>query len=366
MRRFLLLATFVFCQSVIAQEQPHYFVPMPGDEQSVMGAAAANTGAVGMTAQKTDPGFRVTIVVPSSPAERAGLKIGDVITTIDGLSAASLSQTDFLRRLRKNPGDLLQLSLLKNTEQVQIAVPLATRAKVYPAEAKTPPSVFQMVFEGHAGISAAMSQVPSQSQSVIVWLLLANGDAAPVAVDDSKFFVLDGQGQQLRHMSLDEVKYSIQTWLAQNWRGGNYPPPTPPPPQHRYTITGTENGNYTFTEMGNIGTVSGSSSSTYSVQQQPDYNQAGYMLGYSLGLALRQRADRKHDEQIMKQAQQTLASWDSGYFKSQSPVIPGENRTGGILYWTGSTRQASGPFKVVVFLTNPGTGKDEMVKFEFR
>ncbi len=166
-------------------------------------------------------------------------------------------------------------------------------------------------------------------------------------------------------MSVDEVKYSIQAWLSQNWRGGNYPPPMPLPRQHQYVITGTENGNYTFTEMSGIGTVSGTSSSTYTVQEQPDYTQAGYMLGYSLGLAIRQHADRKYNEQITEQAQQTLSQWDATYFNSQSPVIPGENRTGGILYWTGSDRQAAAPFKVVLFLTNPVNGKQEIAHFEF-
>jgi hypothetical protein len=90
------------------------------------------------------------------------------------------------------------------------------------------------------------------------------------------------------------------------------------------------------------------------------------MLGYSLGTALRQRADRQHNEQVLQQAQQAISQWDASYFKSRTPIIPGENRGGGILYWTGSSRSAEGPFKLVLFLNDPSSGKEEMVKFEFR
>jgi hypothetical protein len=102
------------------------------------------------------------------------------------------------------------------------------------------------------------------------------------------------------------------------------------------------------------------------VQQQPDYGQLGYMLGYSLGIAIRQHKDRKYNENLLRQAQAASSSWETGYFKSQMPIIAGENRTGAILYWSGGGRGVSGPFKVVLFLSNPDTSKDEIVRFTFQ
>jgi hypothetical protein len=188
-------------------------------------------------------------------------------------------------------------------------------------------------------VHIAVAQAPDQLQSIVVWIFLANKDAGILSVDDAKFFVLDGQGQQLQRLALDEVRYSIQLWVAQNWRGGNYPPPTPPPPTRRYTITGSETGTYNVAQLGNFGTVTGTSSGTYTVAQEPDYNQLGYMLGYSIGMAIRQRKDRKHNEKLIQQGQQALGQWEANYFKAQAPVIPGENRTGGIMYWSGSQRE---------------------------
>jgi hypothetical protein len=186
-------------------------------------------------------------------------------------------------------------------------------------------------------------------------------DAPPFAVDDNKFFVLDGTGQQLRHVSLDEIKYSIQLSVAQNWKGGNYPPP-PAPVSRQYTISGTDNGNYTITNLGaGVGTVSGSSQSTYTVTQQPDFSQ----LGYSLGLAIRMRRDNKSNQKLLEQANGAIASWESGYFKSQSPIVAGENRNGQIMYWTGSTRRPQPPYRVVLFISDPRTQKEEHLTFLF-
>jgi hypothetical protein len=68
---------------------------------------------------------------------------------------------------------------------------------------------------------------------------------------------------------------------------------------------------------GGTGSISGSSNSTYTVTQQPDYNQ----LGYSLGLAIRKYRDEKSDKKLIEQANQAIASWEGPYFKSQSPVV---------------------------------------------
>jgi hypothetical protein len=366
MKRLLLVITVLTCQYASAQEQPRYFLPVAGEGQMLRGSVATGDGAIGLDSRKAEGGFKVAGVAPGSPAESAGLQVGDVITSADGQSVSNLGQIEFNTfLLRKQPGQTIKLAYLRKNQQMQALVLVDIRGKVYPADTKRPPAVSQFIFDGHALITAAVSQMSSQQQSVMLWLILTNVDASMIPVDDSKFFVLDGEGQQLRQLSLNEVKYSIQAWLAQTWHGGNYPPPSPPPPRHSYVITGTENGNYTFTKMGVIGTVSGSSSGTYTVQEQPDYNQAGYMLGYSIASALRQHADRKHNEQVTQQAQQTLSQWDAVYFRSQSPVIPAENRSGGILYWTGSARQATGPFRVVLFLIDPTSSKQEITQFQF-
>ncbi len=189
--------------------------------------------------------------------------------------------------------------------------------------------------------------------------MVYNKDSQPILLNDAKFFVLDSQHQQLHRVTMDEIKYALELSVAQNSRGSTYPAPPPASPR-QYTITGTESGSYTITDLGAGMTVaSGTSTSTYTVTPQPDYNQ----LGYSLGLAIRKHLDKKHNEKVLKQAQQQYANIYSNYFHSEMPVIAGERRTGGINYYGANTLGAS--LRVVLFLTDPATKKDVTVSFDF-
>ncbi len=366
MKRLIAFLILLFCPTLAAQQQPRYFTPVANKSQMLLGSIAVNNGAVGIDAKKIEGGFQVVAVVPGSPAEQAGLRSEDVLVSIDDKPIASLDKMDFYEVLGKKPGESLHVRFVRNNHESETSVLVERRGKVYPQEAKWPPTVVQTIFDGRASVLTSIAQIPGQPQSITLWVLFANRDAPLLSVDDAKFFVLDGQGQQLRRLTLDELKYSIQLWVAQNWRGGYYPPPTPPLPQRQYTITGTETGNYTFTDLGSFGTMSGTTTGSYTVTQEPDYGQLGYMLGYTIGRAIRERRDKKHNKKLLQQAQQSISQWDANYFKSQSPIIPSENRTGGIVYWSGSARSIGPPFKVVLFLTNPTTKTEEIVTFEFR
>src|ERR1019366_4100998 len=112
-------------------------------------------------------------------------------------------------------------------------------------EGKLPPGVSQYLFGGSATVIATLDESEQFPSDVSLYVsFLSNKDAPAFVADDTKFFILDGTGQQLRRLSLDEIKYGIQLSVAQNWKGGNYPPPPPPSPQRQYTISGVQNGNY--------------------------------------------------------------------------------------------------------------------------
>jgi hypothetical protein len=332
--------------------------------QGLMGSIATNNGAVGLAAKKVGDGFLVKSVTPGSPAERAGIQVGDTLIAIDGQSLSGFGYLDFIEASKKKGGETLRFAYVRNGQKAEATVTLARRGDVYPNEAKLPPTISQPLFDGRMGVSAGLAR--QNTNSVILYILFTNPELPSFKVDDAKFFILDGDGQQLQRLSLDEVRFSIQQLVAQNWHGGNYPPPTPPPPQRRYVITGTELSNYTVTEYGSVSNVSGVSTGSYTVQQQPDYGQLGYMLGYALGTAIRQHKDRKYNQNLLRLAQVATSSWETGYFKSQMPIITGENRTGAILYWSGGARGVPGPFKVVLLLPNPDTSKDETISFTFQ
>jgi len=308
-RLVLLLAMRVFSLSSLLQaQQPTYVVPVEMRGQFLRGSAAIaqheNEGMIGINGKGTESGYKVETVTPRFPAAIAGILAGDIIVSLDGTSIKGVDTMEALKLIaNKREGETVNLTVNRNGDTRTFIVAVGARKHLlandaqWQAEGKFPPAVGQVIFGGTAAITAQLSQSEQYPNSAFLGISIYSKDAPSFAVDDTKFFVLDGTGQQLKHISLDEVKYGIQLSVAQKWKGGNYPAPPPPSPQRQYTISGVENGNYTITNFGGgMGSISGTSSSTYSVTQQPDYNQ----LGYSLGLAIRKYRDAKSDrrEQI--------------------------------------------------------------------
>jgi S1-C subfamily serine protease len=97
----------------------------------VAGAARSAGGAVyfgsvpDMGAAGT-PGMRITGVTPGSPADRAGLKAGDVVVEFAGVPVTDLySYTDALRA--RQPGDEVTVVVLRDGERVTLRATLGRR-----------------------------------------------------------------------------------------------------------------------------------------------------------------------------------------------------------------------------------------------
>ncbi len=366
MKRMLLLVIVALSVAGLGQTQPHFFAPVSHGTQTFRGSAVANAGAIGLTCKKQDGKLMVVSVVPGGPAEKGGLKPGDSIISVDGKSAANWSDDEFADAVRKNPGDSLKLTYSRGETPSEATLTLGKITEVYPDAIKEmtfAPGLTQWISE-KTGVSAYLAQNSGYPTAVTLWLEVFNKPDAPISnLDAAKFFILDGQGQQLNQFTGAQQKYVVQQWLAQNWRGGTYAAPPPPPAQRTYTIRGTENGTYTIQNMGGgMSTVTGTSNGNYTVTQQPDYTQ----LGASLGLALRQWKDRKQDKKLLEEANKQIAAIDESTFKENGPLLPGEVRKGAIVYWSGSSRTVSPPFKLIMFLTDPGTNAEKLVTFEFK
>jgi len=77
-------------------------------------------------------GVTVSSVVPGSPADQAGLKVGDTITTVDGKKVSKGSELVADIASRK-PGSKVNLGFLRNGKQQDAAVTIADRAKLFAA-----------------------------------------------------------------------------------------------------------------------------------------------------------------------------------------------------------------------------------------
>ena len=82
---------------------------------------------------------RVTYVLPGTPAERAGLEVGDVIAAVDGTSTKGLTVEAVSGRLRGKPGTIVAVTVQRSASKV-ITI---TRENVQP-----PTVVFKMLPDG--------------------------------------------------------------------------------------------------------------------------------------------------------------------------------------------------------------------------
>lgn len=363
--------------SLQAQEQPTYLVPVEMKGQRLQGSVGVaqheNDGAIGVVSKGTEAGHRVETVRPGGPAATAGILTGDVVVALDGASVKGLDTSEVTKAIaQKKAGEKIELTINRNGETKTLTVVVDTRKHLfendpaYQNQSKLPPAVTQLILGGSAQITARLAQTPDLSSYVRLDLFVQSKDAPAFEVDDRKFFVLDGTRKQLRHISLDEIKYDIQSNVAKNWRGTDYPPPPPPPPQQQYTITGVERGNYTITNFGGgMASISGTSTGTYTATPQQDNSQLGNQLGYAIGIGIRRHFDTKSNQKLLEEAKKEIATWEGSYFQGQAPMVAGEKRSGGIAYWTGSDRKVQPPYRVVLFFTDPRTQKQESVTFAF-
>jgi serine protease Do len=77
-------------------------------------------------------GVTVSSVVPGSPADQAGLKVGDTITSVDGKKVTKGSELVADIASRK-PGSKANLNFLRNGKSQETAVTIADRAKLFAA-----------------------------------------------------------------------------------------------------------------------------------------------------------------------------------------------------------------------------------------
>lgn len=96
------------------------YIPLTADVASEYGLHVQNGAFIAPSSDPTNPS-----VISGSPADKAGLKEGDIITAIDG---TSVDQTHSLTGLisQHQPGDKVDLTVIRNNSTIHIAATLGT------------------------------------------------------------------------------------------------------------------------------------------------------------------------------------------------------------------------------------------------
>lgn len=80
-------------------------------------------------------GIVIEAVAPGSPADKAGIKAGDVITTVDG--RAVRNGTDLVNPIAQTPiGNSVKIQYVRNRQMKEISLPVADRDKLFPEAAQ--------------------------------------------------------------------------------------------------------------------------------------------------------------------------------------------------------------------------------------
>jgi carboxyl-terminal processing protease len=108
------------------------------DEARDQRAARDGFGGIGVTLDTTNNDFSITAVSEQSPAERAGIKVGDKIVAIDGASIDGHPATEIIHRLRGPIGSTVGLTIQRpgasgtrdvKMERALVVVPTVTASR---------------------------------------------------------------------------------------------------------------------------------------------------------------------------------------------------------------------------------------------
>ncbi len=88
----------------------HYFGPK--DLEAFEAATSGEFSGVGLTVSEVRRGLRVASVIPDTPAERAGIEIGDLIVSVDGRSLRGTPAKISTARIKGPPGTDVEIGVV--------------------------------------------------------------------------------------------------------------------------------------------------------------------------------------------------------------------------------------------------------------
>ena len=91
------------------------------------GATTGSNSLLGEALEETPDGLLVISVFPSSPADEAGLRAGDILTSVDGNPLAAIEDRDALLQSPPPSGSGIAIVVLRDGVELTLVAPLPTR-----------------------------------------------------------------------------------------------------------------------------------------------------------------------------------------------------------------------------------------------
>src|SRR5918996_2461801 len=192
----------------------HYFAPR--DFTDFQAATEGRFEGVGMTVEEIERGLRVLTVYDGSPADRGGLKPGDVITHVDGRAIAGQSSEESTTRIKGPAGTSVRLTVRSNGDVRELTLKRAeVEIRVVKAEMRRQGGreIAHVHLAGftsgaHGEVSGAVRRLLKQGADGVVLDLRDNGGGLlNEAVQVSSIFIPDGKIVSTRGRSRPEQVY---------------------------------------------------------------------------------------------------------------------------------------------------------------
>jgi S1-C subfamily serine protease len=93
-----------------------------------MAATFANSPMIGLATQGRDDGCLVVLVTPGGPAEKAGIRVGDILREMDVYSVREHRHLFSIMQMHK-AGDIIPVKYLRDDKEFSVDVTLKKRPK---------------------------------------------------------------------------------------------------------------------------------------------------------------------------------------------------------------------------------------------
>ncbi len=157
----------------------------PHQLQQFESATSGRFSGVGLTVTGVKRGLRVATVLPGTPAQRARIKEGDLITAVDGRSLAGVPAEVATARIKGPPGTSVELRVVSGSggrvrnvklKRASVAVPVAVGEIKRAGTSKVAYVRYATFSEGaHGELSSTIQRLDRQGAQGLVLDLLGNG-----------------------------------------------------------------------------------------------------------------------------------------------------------------------------------------------